>query len=195
MPMIDLNITNEQKRGLAVLFALSIGIAGFYFLNSRPQSQPPIVSEMPPCISQTEPAKLIINVAGKVANPGVYQLPSGSRVIDAIEAAGNQLKGVDISDINLARILIDGEQILVGASKHSSGKAVAKKVTPDNPLDINRATLSQLDTLPGIGPVTAQRIIDYRIKVGRINALDELKKISGLGGLKFEEIKPLLRVL
>jgi competence protein ComEA len=95
----------------------------------------------------------------------------------------------------LARVLVDGEQILVGASKYSGGKAVAKKVSPDNPLDVNRATLAQLDTLPGIGPVTAQRIIDYRIKVGRINALDELKQISGLGGLKFEEIKPLLRVL
>jgi competence protein ComEA len=178
-----------------VLFALSIGIAGFYFLNSRPQSQLPIISDMPPIIAQAETAKLIINVAGKVANPGVYQLPSGSRVIDAIEAAGNQLKGVDISDINLARVLVDGEQILVGASKYSGGKAAVKKVSPDNPLDINRATLSQLDTLPGIGPVTAQRIIDYRIKVGRINAIDELKKISGLGGLKFEEIKPLLRVL
>jgi competence protein ComEA len=193
--MIDLNISNEQKRGLAVIFALSIGIAGFYFLNSRPHTQMPVMSEVPPIISQAEPAKLIINVAGKVANPGVYQLPSGSRVIDAIEAAGNQLKGVDISDINLARVLVDGEQILVGASKYSGGKAVAKKVSPDNPLDVNRATLAQLDTLPGIGPVTAQRIIDYRIKVGRINALDELKQISGLGGLKFEEIKPLLRVL
>ena len=195
MPMIDLNITNEQKRGLAVIFALSIGIAGFYFLNSRPLGQMPVISDVPPIIAQPEPAKLIINVAGKVANPGVYQLPSGSRVIDAIEAAGNQLKGVDISDINLARVLVDGEQILVGANKYSGGKAVAKKVSPDNPLDVNRATLAQLDTLPGIGPVTAQRIIDYRIKVGRINSLDELKKISGLGGLKFEEIKPLLRVL
>lgn len=195
MHMIDLNISNEQKRGLAVLFTLSIGIAGFYFLNSRPQSQIPVMDELPPIISQAEPAKLIINVAGKVANPGVYQLPSGSRVIDAIQAAGNQLKGVDISEINLARVLIDGEQILVGASKYSGGKVAAKKISPDNPLDINRATLSQLDTLPGIGPVTAQRIIDYRIKVGRINALDELKKISGLGGSKFEEIKPLLRIL
>ena len=133
-------IKNEQKRGLAVLFTLSIGIAGFYFLNSRPQSQMPIISDMPPIISQAEPAKLIINVAGKVANPGVYQLPSGSRVIDAIEAAGNQLKGVDISDINLARVLVDGEQILVGASKYSARKVVAKKVSPDNPLDINRVS-------------------------------------------------------
>ena len=75
------------------------------------------------------------------------------------------------------------------------GKVKPKKITADNPLDINRATLSQLDTLPGIGPVTGQRIIDYRTKVGRINSIDELKKISGLGGAKFEEIRLLLRVL
>ena len=193
--MIDLNISSEQKRGLAIIFALSIGIAAFYFLNSRPGAEIAAIEELAPIVEQVEPAKLIVNVAGKVANPGVYQLPSGARVIDAIQAAGNQLKGVDISDINLARVLVDGEQILVGGSKSISNRSVVKKISPDNPLDINRATLAQLDTLPGIGPVTAQRIIDYRIKVGRINALDELKKLSGLGGSKFEEIKPLLRIL
>ena len=193
--MIDLNISYEQKRGLAIIFALSIGIAAFYFLNSRPGAEIAAIEELAPIVEQVEPAKLIVNVAGKVANPGVYQLPSGARVIDAIQAAGNQLKGVDISDINLARVLVDGEQILVGGSKSISNRSVVKKISPDNPLDINRATLAQLDTLPGIGPVTAQRIIDYRVKVGRINALDELKKLSGLGGSKFEEIKPLLRIL
>lgn len=193
--MIDLNISCEQKRGLAIIFALSIGIASFYFLNSRPGAEIDAVQDLAPIVEQVEPAKLIVNVAGKVNNPGVYQLPSGARVVDAIQAAGNQLKGVDISDINLARVLVDGEQILVGGSKSISGRSIVKKISPDNPLDINRATLAQLDTLPGIGPVTAQRIIDYRIKVGRINALDELKKLSGLGGSKFEEIKPLLRIL
>ena len=193
--MIDLNISYEQKRGLAIIFALSIGIASFYFLNSRPGAEIDAVQDLAPIVEQVEPAKLIVNVAGKVNNPGVYQLPSGARVVDAIQAAGNQLKGVDISDINLARVLVDGEQILVGGSKSISGRSIVKKISPDNPLDINRATLAQLDTLPGIGPVTAQRIIDYRIKVGRINALDELKKLSGLGGSKFEEIKPLLRIL
>ena len=193
--MIDLNISYEQKRGLAIIFALSIGIGSFYFLNSRPGAEIAAVQDLAPIVEQVEPAKLIVNVAGKVTNPGVYQLPSGARVVDAIQAAGNQLKGVDISDINLARVLVDGEQILVGGSKSSSSRPIVKKISPDNPLDINRATLAQLDTLPGIGPVTAQRIIDYRIKVGRINALDELKKLSGLGGSKFEEIKPLLRIL
>lgn len=193
--MVDMNLTQEQRRGLLLVFTLSIGIGAFYFLNSRPQPATQAVDVVTPLINQVEQSKLIINVAGKVKSPGVYQLPPGSRVIDAIEAAGNHLKGVDISDINLARLLVDGEQILVGGNRIQSSKSVARKITTDNPLDINRATLAQLDTLPGIGPVTAQRIIDYRNKVGRINALDELKKISGLGGAKFEEIKSLLRVM
>jgi competence protein ComEA len=193
--MFDFNINPEQKKGVLILFALTIGLAGFYFLNSRPQVDSVAIQEVTPMVTLVAPADLIINVAGKVRNPGVYQLPPGSRVIDAIKAAGDQLKGVDISDVNLARTLVDGEQILVGSVKYSSGKMIIKKISPDNPLDINRATLAQLDTLPGIGPVTAGRIIDYRIKVGRINNLDELKKISGLGGSKFEEIKALLRVL
>ena len=193
--MLDMNLTQEQRRGLLLVFTLSIGIGAFYFLNSRPQPATQAVDVVTPLINQVEQGKLIINVAGKVQSPGVYQLPPGSRVIDAIEAAGNHLKGVDISDINLARLLVDGEQILVGGNRLQSSKSVARKITVDNPLDINRATLAQLDTLPGIGPVTAQRIIDHRNKVGRINALDELKKISGLGGAKFEEIKSLLRVM
>lgn len=197
--MLDININPEQKRGLIIVFALTIGLAGFFFLNSRPTAEPVLIQETN--IDQTQndlidiPTKLIVNVAGRVKNPGVYQLPQGSRVVDAIEAAGMQLKGVDISDINLARLLVDGEQVLVGGSKLTSKKSTPKKITSDNPLDINRATITQLDTLPGIGPVTAQRIIDYRTKVGRISSIDELKKISGLGGSKFEEIKALLRVL
>jgi len=193
--MIEFNFTSEQKRGLIFVFAAMIGLGGFYFLNSRPTLEQAAINIAEPIPQQSLATQLIINVAGKVLNPGVYQLPQGSRVIDALKAAGNQLKGVDISDINLARVLVDGEQILIGASKHTSLKARPKKVTVDNPLDLNQATLAQLDTLPGIGPVTSQRIIDYRKKVGRINSVDELKKISGLGGAKFEEIKPLLRVL
>ena len=172
-----------------------LGLASFYYFNSRPAAKQSAVSITEPIPQQSIATELIINVAGKVQNPGVYQLPQGSRVIDALNAAGNQLKGVDISDINLARVLVDGEQILIGANKQQGLKVKPKKITADNPLDINRATLSQLDTLPGIGPVTGQRIIDYRTKVGRINSIDELKKISGLGGAKFEEIRLLLRVL
>lgn len=193
--MFEFNFTPDQKRGLIIIFAAMLGLASFYYFNSRPDAEPSAVSITEPIPQQSIATELIINVAGKVQNPGVYQLPQGSRVIDALNAAGNQLKGVDISDINLARVLVDGEQILIGANKQQGLKVKPKKITADNPLDINLATLSQLDTLPGIGPVTGQRIIDYRTKVGRINSIDELKKISGLGGAKFEEIRLLLRVL
>ena len=192
--MFDLNISPEQKRALVIVFALCLGLGGFFLLNSKPTAAPEIVQDLVIPIQETATSEVIVNVAGKVANPGVYKLPMGSRVVDAISLAGNQLKGVDISDINLARILVDGEQILVGTPPAAAAKKAAAKISTSNPLDLNRATAAQLDTLPGIGPVTAQRILDYRSKVGRINSVDELKKISGLGGAKFEEIKNLLRV-
>jgi competence protein ComEA len=192
--MIELNISNEQKRALFIVFAICLGLGGFYFVNSRPSAAPEIVQDLVIPVQETVTSEVIVNVAGKVANPGVYKLPTGSRVVDALVSAGNQLKGVDISDINLARVLVDGEQILVGTTPTAAAKKATAKISTSNPLDLNRATAAQLDTLPGIGPVTAQRILDYRSKVGRINSVDELKKISGLGGAKFEEIKNLLRV-
>ena len=192
--MVDLNITPEQKRALIILFSLCLGLGGFFFVRSTPTAAPEIVQDLVVPLQETVTAEVVINVAGKVSNPGVYKLPFGSRVIDAINLAGNQLKGVDISDINLARVLVDGEQILVGTPPSATAKKAAAKISASNPLDLNRATVAQLDTLPGIGPVTAQRILDYRTKVGQINSVDELKKISGLGGAKFEEIKNLLRV-
>ena len=192
--MFELNISPDQKRALLILFSLCLGLGGFFFVRSGPSTSPEIVQDLIIPIQETVTAEVIVNVAGKVANPGVYKLPVGSRVVDAINLAGNQLKGVDISDINLARVLVDGEQILVGTPPAVAAKKAAAKVSASNPLDLNRATAAQLDTLPGIGPVTAQRILDYRSKVGRINSVDELKKISGLGGAKFEEIKNLLRV-
>ena len=192
--MFDLNISPEQKRALVIVFALCLSLGGFFFLNSKPMAAPEIVQDLVIPMQETVTSEVIVNVAGKVTNPGVYKLPMGSRVVDAIALAGNQLKGVDISDINLARLLVDGEQILVGTPPTAAAKKAAAKISTSNPLDLNRATAAQLDTLPGIGPVTAQRILDYRSKVGRINSVDELKKISGLGGAKFEEIKNLLRV-
>ena len=189
--MIELNITPEQKRALIILFSLCLGLGGFFLVRSTPTAAPEIVPDLVMPLQETVTAKVVINVAGKVTNPGVYKLPIGSRVIDAINLAGNQLKGVDISDINLARVLVDGEQILVGKNISAS---VRKKISVDNPLDINTATIAQFDQLPGIGPVTAERIVNLRKQLGRFNSIDDLKKVTGLGGAKFLEIKPLLRI-
>jgi len=95
--MNELNITPDQKRALSIIFAVMIGLGSFYYFNSRPTEQVGQALIEIPAPVETITTQLIINVAGKVTNPGVYQLPQGSRVIDAIKAAGNQLRGVDIS--------------------------------------------------------------------------------------------------
>lgn len=126
--------------------------------------------------------QVVVDVAGKVRRPGIVELPTGSRVVDAIDAAGGPRPGVDVSTLNLARVLVDGEQLVVGATA-----PVAAATPSDTPstapasVDLNTATLEQLDTLPGIGPVTAQAILDWRTDHGAFTSVDELMEVSGIG--------------
>lgn len=138
--------------------------------------------------------EIIIDVTGAVNNPGVYTLNAKSRVIDAIKAAGDSAPGADLSTINLARVLSDGEQIYVDSTVvNSSGVRVSKKVH-SGPININRATAHQLDALDGIGPVIAQRIVDYRKFNGSFLSIDDLQKVSGIGAAKFAQIKAKVRI-
>ena len=156
---------------------------------------PEIITPSIPAIAEV----LIVDVSGRVRKPGVYSLDKGSRAIDAINLAGGALPGVNLSDINLAQILFDGEQIIVGAPKvsyssNSGSPAKAKAPTAASPLNLNSATLAQLDTLPGIGPVMANRIFAYRKLNGPFTLIDDLKKVSGIGDATFAEISKLVRV-
>jgi competence protein ComEA len=141
------------------------------------------------------PGRLLVHVAGKVRRPGVVQLTAGSRVIDAIEAAGGAQPGADLSSLNLARPLTDGEQVLVGVPQPPGSSATAKP-SPTGPavVDLNAASLEQLDALPGVGPVLAQRILDYRNERGRFESVDELQQVTGIGARKFAELRELVRV-
>ncbi|MDQ1722472.1 MAG: competence protein ComEA [Pseudonocardiales bacterium] len=145
---------------------------------------------------------LVVDVAGKVRRPGVYRLPAGSRVDDAVRAAGGLLSGVDPVTVNLARKLVDGEQVLVGLAAASAGGPGGSAApggpgatTPTGtagPLDLNSATLAQLDGLPGVGPVLAQRILDWRTAHGRFDSVDQLRGVSGIGDSKYADLKSLV---
>ncbi|WP_370740925.1 helix-hairpin-helix domain-containing protein [Streptomyces sp. Ncost-T10-10d] len=141
---------------------------------------------------------IVVDVSGKVRSPGIHQLPSGARVADALRAAGGARPGVDLSGINRARVLMDGEQIVVGAppgppAAASTGGAAAGGGSPTSgPVSLNRATLEQLDTLPGVGPVLAQHIVDYRTQHGGFRSVDELREVNGIGDRRFADLQPLV---
>lgn len=140
-------------------------------------------------------AALVIDVAGKVHRPGLVRLPAGSRVADAIAAAGGLLPGVDVSSVNRARVVTDGEQVVVGVegAPLAAGKGTA---APGGTvvLDLNAATAEQLDTLPGVGPVMAAKILSWRAEHGHFATVDELKDVPGIGERKFASLSPRLRV-
>lgn len=133
--------------------------------------------------------KLLVHIVGAVKTPGVYQVQGGARVMDAIFAAGGFLANADQASINLARPLNDGEQVIVLALGQSDVQAGNVKSTLVNP---NNASASELDSLPGIGPTLAARIIDYRNSNGGFNSISDLAKVSGIGPNLLAKIKSLV---
>jgi competence protein ComEA len=186
----DLNFSRNQKIALSIIAAIVLALSVLIVLrgNTQINAAPEIIP-----ITIAEP-EIFVDVTGAVNNPGVYTLTGRSRVIDAIKAAGDSAPGADLSTINLARVLNDGEQIYVDSTVvNSSGQRVSKKVS-SGPININRATLRQLDALDGIGPVIAGRIIEYRKKNGSFLTIDDLQKVSGIGAAKFAQIKSKVRI-
>lgn len=187
----NLDFSNRQRKSLAAIAAGAILISATVILwldNPKPIPVVPI---------SVQPPTIIVDVTGEVKNPGVYKLPPDARVKDAIDAAGSAKPSADLTVLNLARLLKDGEQIYVdrkfspqAVAKHRARSAAVNR----GPININRATVKELDRLPGIGPVIAQRIVDYRNLNGSYVAIEDLKKVSGIGGSKFEKIKNAVRV-
>ena len=142
------------------------------------------------------PAPITVYVSGNVNQAGLYALPPGSRVNDAIQAAGGYTADANAGVLNLAEILEDGEQIDVpGILYLDPTTSVSRSVNPSLELvDINTATLEQLDTLPEIGPITAQNIIDYRNANGLFTRIEDIQDVKGIGAVTFEKIKDLITV-
>jgi competence protein ComEA len=204
--------TRSAVAGLVLLLVLALGLALLLTWVQRPRetAAPPVQRSMPAsAMVSTSPSTspspgVIVHVTGAVRRPGLVELPGGSRVDDAVQAAGGPTARADLSSVNLARPVVDGEQVVVlrrgqagppvgtpvgTASAHAGGAA-----PPGQPLDLNTATLEQLDGLPGVGPVLAQRIIDWRAQNGRFSAVDELTEVSGIGDRTLSELRPLVRV-
>ena len=140
-------------------------------------------------------SSLVISVVGKVRSPGLVTVPSGARVADALRAAGGALDGVDVSALNLARKLTDGEQIYVGVPVPAgvqAGAAAPDQASggePGGKVNLNTATQDQLDTLPGVGEVTAKRIVDWRTQHGAFSSVEQLQEVDGIGATRFSRLR------
>lgn len=158
-------------------------------------------SGVPSSRGSTEPAasaedgRIVVDVVGKVRRPGIVVLDAGARVVDAVEAAGGVRPGVDETTVNMARLLTDGEQIVIGlpGAAASPGPAAAPSAAPGNPgplVNLNTADQAALETLPGVGPVTAAAILEWRAEHGGFTSVDELLEVSGIGEATLAEIAP-----
>ncbi|MET9484939.1 ComEA family DNA-binding protein [Streptomyces sp. NPDC006638] len=186
---------------LAVVLVVAGVLAAQHFWSARPRSvrAPQTVraaAVVPPSAPPSAAAadRVVVDVGGKVRRPGVLRLPAGSRVADALRAAGGVEPGADTTALNRARVLMDGEQVVVGVPAPPVGAApTGGPARPAEPIGLNTATAEQLDTLPGVGPVLAQHILDYRTEHGGFRSVDELREVNGIGDHRFADLSPLVR--
>ncbi|MGW0117069.1 helix-hairpin-helix domain-containing protein [Streptomyces sp. NPDC003327] len=210
---------------LSVVLVVAAGAAGGYFWSGRPETvrAPEVVRAAPvetvPVAAAPTPSgaanggggarqvparatgasEVVVDVGGKVRSPGVLTLPAGSRVADAVRAAGGAKPEADLTGLNRARVLMDGEQVLVGVPGPPGGGAGtgaapgAGPPGPPVPLSLNAATVEQLDALPGVGPVLARHIVDHRTEHGGFRTVAELREVNGIGERRFADLEPLVR--
>jgi competence protein ComEA len=179
--------------GAAAIAAVALfGAVALYLAAGGAQAPviaPPAVSVAP--TGSPSATAVIVHVAGRVASPGVYELPVGSRVADAIEAAGGPLRDAAVDALNLAEVLVDGARIEVPGRGASPVDAVPAPASSGAPVvGLNAADQAQLESIPGIGPVTASAILAHRAEIGGFTSLEQLLEVSGIGPATFESIRP-----
>ncbi len=189
MPEIALDRSRLLVTG--VLLLLVLVVAGKLLLRPpRPAVPPPVRVAAP--AGHVSAKRLFVNVVGAVRRPGLYRLKDGSRVADAVTRAGGPTPKAQIELLNLAARIADGEQIVVPRRGLGGAAAVPGGTVAAGPVHLNSATLEQLDALPGVGPVTAQKILDYRQQHGAFGAVDELDAIPGIGPARLEQLRALV---
>jgi competence protein ComEA len=198
--------TRRQALAGAVLLLFVLALGGRWLMRPAAHADAlpvePVVAE--PAATETTqpepPAELVVHVVGAVATPGLYRLDVGSRVADALSLAGGATPKANLTGVNLAAPLVDGTQIVVPRRGEAApagvgaapGGAGAAEGTQAGPIHLNTATAEQLETIPGVGPVTAQRIIDFREQNGPFRSVDELDAVSGIGPKRLEDLRDLV---
>ena len=199
MPELPISRRRALLAGAALLAVLLLGSR---LLSHGGSAAPPPPTLPPPTFATTTapPTRVVVDVVGAVRRPGLYRLAQGARVADAVARAGGSTRKADLSLVNLAALVSDGEQVVVprrgagvaaGAAAGAAGASSASGI-PTGPVHLNSATVEQLDALPGIGPVTAQKIIDYRQKHGAFTSVDELDAVSGIGPARLDQLRDLV---
>ncbi len=192
-----------QRRRLLLAVAGSLALillAGRFVLGAGTTTVAPLPP--PPAegasVAGLPAARVVVDVVGAVRRPGLYRLEQGSRIADAVARAGGATGQADLALVNLAAPLADGEQVVVpkrgapGAAGSGGGAAAGGPGVSTGPVHLSTATLDQLDSLPGIGPVTAQKILDYRAKHGAFNSVDELDAVPGIGPSRMDQLRDLV---
>jgi len=190
MPELSQDRRRLLVAGVVAVVALALG--GRVLLRPHTASVPPPI-RVARSASGTKTARLYVDVVGAVRRPGLYRLPSDARVADAVQRAGGPVRKADLELINLAALVADGEQVVVPRRGAAAGATSGGGSAPSSgPVHLNSATLEQLDALPGVGPVTAQKIIDYRTRHGGFGSVDELDAVSGIGPARLADLRPLV---
>ncbi|HEX6700840.1 MAG TPA: ComEA family DNA-binding protein [Gaiellaceae bacterium] len=188
MPELPFSRRRALVGAAALIVVLFVGGRLFVHAGTAVPAQP-----LAPPLTTTSaaPAEVVVDVTGAVRRPGLYRLAQGARVADAVRRAGGATRRADLSLVNLAQLVADGEQVVVprrGAPAPAAGGTAAST----GPIHLNSATVEQLDTLPGVGPVTAQKIVDYRAKHGAFSSVDELDAIPGIGPARLDQLRGLV---
>jgi competence protein ComEA len=195
MDDVDALLSDRRRLLAGAAVAVVVLVLAARFLHRPAHSAvPPPVRVSAPARTVTS-AQLYVNVVGAVRRPGLYRLPAGARVADALARAGGVTRKAQVELVNLAARIADGEQVVVprrGAAGVAPVAAGASGASPSGPVHLNSATVEQLDALPGVGPVTAQKIVDYRQAHGGFKSVDDLDAVPGIGPARLEDLRGLV---